>query len=140
MTFQPLPTITDDTAPFWDGGAVGELRINRCRKCRTWFHPPAPVCPDCLSMDVGPEVASGKATVAAFTINVQPWAPDMEVPYVLAIVELDEQRDVRLMTRMVDCAPDQIAVGMPVEVTFQAVDDIWLPLFRPAVTSSPKES
>ncbi|MDO8389493.1 MAG: OB-fold domain-containing protein [Actinomycetota bacterium] len=131
MTFQPLPTVTDDTAPFWEGGAVGELRINRCRDCRTWFHPPAPVCPACISINVGPEVASGRATVAAYTINVQPWAPDMEVPYVLAYVELDDDPSVRLTTRLVDCAPDQVAVGMPVEVTFQAAADIWLPLFRP---------
>lgn len=131
MTFQPLPTVTDDTAPFWEGGEVGELRINRCRQCRAWFHPPAPVCPECLSMDVGPEVASGRATVAAFTINVQPWAPDMEVPYVLAYVELAEAPHVRLTTRIVDCAPDQVRVGLPVEVTFQAAEDIWLPLFRP---------
>ena len=136
MTFQPLPTVTDDTAPFWEGGAVGELRINRCRDCRTWFHPPAPVCPDCLSMHVGPEVASGRATVAAFTINVQPWAPDMEVPYVLAYVELEDDPRVRLTTRIVDCAPDAVRTGMPVEVTFQQAEDIWLPLFRPLKDNS----
>ena len=67
---------------------------------------------------------------------MQQWAPDLVVPYVLAIVELDDQRDVRLMTRMVDCQPEEIAVGMAVEVTFRAVEDLWLPLFRPSVTSS----
>ena len=131
MTFQPLPMVTDDNAPFWEGGEVGELRINRCRECRTWFRPPAPVCPECLSMNVGPEVASGRAKVAAYTINVQAWSPELEVPYVLAYVELDDQPDVRLTTRLIDCAPADVRVGMPVEVTFQAAEDIWLPLFRP---------
>lgn len=131
MTFQPLPAVTDDTAPFWEGGAVGELRIHRCQECRVWFHPPSPVCPECLTFKVGPEVASGRATVATFTINEQPWSPDMTVPFVLAIVELPEQTGVRLTTRMVECAPDQVYIGMAVEVAFEAAEDIWLPLFRP---------
>lgn len=87
-------------------------------------------------MNVGPEVASGRAKVAAYTINVQAWSPELEVPYVLAYVELDDQPDVRLTTRLIDCAPEDVRVGMPVEVTFQAADDIWLPLFRPVKENS----
>ena len=90
MSFQPLPDVTDDTAAFWEGGADGVLRIHRCHACATWFHPPAPVCPTCLSLDVGPEPTSGRATVEGFSVNVQPWAPDMEVPYVVAIVSIDD--------------------------------------------------
>jgi uncharacterized protein len=131
MTFQPLPAVTGDTAEFWGGGANGALRVMRCAVCRVWFHPPAPVCPECLSTRVEAETASGRATVATYTVNVQQWAPDLEVPYVLAIVELDEQ-PVRLMTRIVECEPDEVRVGMTVEVVFRrAADDVWLPLFRP---------
>lgn len=135
MTFQPLPVVTDDTAPFWEGGEVGELRIHRCQQCRTWFHPPAPVCPECLATAVGPEVVTGRATVAAWTVNHQQWAPDMEVPFVLAMVELDDAPGVRLTTKVVDCAPDEIRTGLPVEVTFVHADDVWLPLFRPVKES-----
>jgi len=131
MTFQPLPEVTDDTVAFWTGGADGQLHIHRCRSCRTWFHPPAPVCPQCLSTDVGAEVASGRATVRGFTINVQPWAPDMVVPYVVAVVALDDAPGVQLTTRLVDVSPEAVRVGLPVEVTFVAADDIYLPLFRP---------
>jgi uncharacterized protein len=131
MSFQPIPTVTPDTEPFWLGGERGELRIMRCGQCRVWFHPPSPICPSCLSWEVAAEVASGRAKVAAFTINVQPWAPDMEVPYVLAYVELEEAPDVRLTTQIVDCAPAAVHVGMPVEVTFRQAEDLWLPFFRP---------
>jgi uncharacterized protein len=135
MSFQPLPAVTDDTAPFWESGAVGELRIMRCHSCSTWFHPPAPVCPECLSTDVAAEIASGKAAVVTYTVNVQPWAPDMEVPYVIAIVELAEQSDVRLTTRLVDCGPTDVSIGMAVEVVFHdAGNDVWLPLFRPVAS------
>ena len=132
MTFQPLPEVNDDTAAFWQGGADGTLHIHRCRACRTWFHPPTPVCPDCLSTDVGAESTSGRATVLAFSVNVQPWAPDMEVPYVVGIVAVDDAPGVQLTTRFVDVEPEAMAVGMAVEVAFSQVEDIYLPLFRPA--------
>jgi hypothetical protein len=89
------------------------------------------VCPECLSVDVGPEVTSGRASVQGFSVNVQPWAPDMEVPYVVAVVAVDDAPGVQLTTRLVEVAPEAVSVGMPVEVTFLQADDIYLPLFRP---------
>jgi uncharacterized OB-fold protein len=74
---------------------------------------------------------SGHATVATFTINHQPWIPGFDPPYVVAIVEIDEQPSVRLMTNIVGCAPDEVYVGMPVRVVFERHDDVWLPLFQP---------
>lgn len=133
MSFQPLPDVTDDSAAFWLGGADGVLRIHRCRRCRTWFHPPTPVCPDCLSTDVGPEPTSGRAEVRGFSVNVQPWAPDMDVPYVLAVVALEDAPGVQLTTRLVDVVPEAVSVGLAVEVTFLHVEDVYLPLFRPLV-------
>jgi hypothetical protein len=136
MTLQPLPDVTDDTAPFWTGGADGALNIHRCRACSTWFHPPTPVCPDCLSTDVGAEAASGRATVQGYSVNVQPWAPGMKVPYVVAVVSLDDAPPVQLTTRLVDVEPDDVSVGLAVEVTFEQVEDVYLPLFRPRSTAS----
>lgn len=132
MSLQPLPEVTDDTAAFWEGGVDGVLRIHRCRSCSTWFHPPAPVCPACLSLEVRPTATSGRAHVEGFSINMQPWAPDMEVPFVVAVVSVDDAPGVQLTTRLVDVAPAEVSVGMPVEVTFLQVEDVHLPLFRPA--------
>jgi uncharacterized OB-fold protein len=50
---------------------------------------------------------------------------------VIALVEIDEQPSVRLMTNIVDCDVDDVYIGMPVEVTFEHNDDVWLPVFRP---------
>jgi uncharacterized protein len=55
----------------------------------------------------------------------------MVVPYVLALVELDEQDDVRLVTNIVHCGPDEVSIGMPVRVVFEECDDVWVPLFEP---------
>lgn len=136
MSFQPLPEVTDDTAAFWEGGADGVLWIHRCHRCATWFHPPAPVCPECLSRQVGPAATSGRATVQAFTVNVQPWAPDMEVPFVVAVVSVDDAPGVQLTTRLIDVDPASVSVGLPVEVSFLHVEDVYLPLFRPVDATS----
>ncbi|MDV7352772.1 OB-fold domain-containing protein [Rhodococcus oxybenzonivorans] len=80
---------------------------------------------------MGPEVASGRATVAAFSINHHPWFPAFPPPYVIAAVELEEQPDVRLTTCLIDVDVDTVEVGMQVEVVFDKQDDVALPFFRP---------
>ena len=127
----PLPELDFENRAFWTGGAVGELRIHRCRACGLWLHPPRPVCRACFGTDVGPEPAAGTGTVVTFTVNRQPWLPDLVVPYVLAIVELDEQPGLRVVTRLVDVEPDGVSIGLRVRVRFEAVEDVWLPLFAP---------
>jgi len=76
---------------------------------------------------------SGKGTVFTFTVNRHAFNPTVPVPYVIAIVELVEQADLRFMTNIVDCDVDTVHIGMPVEVTFEpAGDAAWAPVFRPA--------
>ncbi len=133
--FRILPKVTPENEHFWRGGAEGELRFLRCRACRTWIHPPAPVCPACYGRDVAPEAASGRAVVHTFTVNHQPWIPTFDPPYVVAIVELPEQAGLRLTTNIVGVDPDDVWIGMPVRVRFEFRDDngyqVWLPLFEP---------
>jgi uncharacterized protein len=129
--FRVLPAVGPDNEHFWTGGAEGELRFLRCTACRCWIHPPSPVCPRCLSTELAVEAASGRATVFTYTINWQPWIPTFDPPYVVAIVALPEQEDLRLTTNIVGCEPDDVVIGMEVEVDFLEYDDVWLPLFRP---------
>ena len=132
---RPLPVITRANEAFWTGGEHGELRIIRCQSCRYWIHPPAGFCPACEGRDTAPEPVSGKATVASFTVNHQAWVPDLEVPYVMAVVELDEQPDVRLITNIVNCAINDVHFGMKVRVLFDHCEDVWVPLFEPDTAS-----
>jgi uncharacterized OB-fold protein len=129
--FRLLPRVTDENRFFWTSGADGRLRFLRCDECGTYVHPPSPICPECLSKALSPAAVSGRATVATFTINHQPWIPGYDPPYVIAIVEIDEQPSVRLMTNIVGCSPDDVRIGMPLQVTFEAYDDVWLPYFEP---------
>lgn len=126
-----LPAVTDLTEAFWRGGEHGELRVMRCADCRTWFHPPAPRCAGCLGPRVEPEVASGRGVVHAFTINHHEWNPTHEHPYVIAVIDLEEQPGLRLLSNLVGVPADQVQVGMAVQVTFVNYEDVWLPLFEP---------
>lgn len=126
---RPLPMLNRDNMAFWTGGAKGELLIHRCRTCSYLVHPPASFCGRCEGRDVAPAPVSGAGTVASFSINYRAWTPDLPVPYVLAFVELVEQADVRLVTNITGCLPEQVYIGMPVQVRFEQHEDVWLPFF-----------
>jgi len=127
---QPLPLLTPENRFFWTSGAEGVLRFMRCQDCRTYIHPPQPVCHGCLGSHVAPETVPGGGTVAAFTINHQPWHPAFTPPYALAIVEIDEAPYVRLTTRVVGCAMEEVRIGLRGMFEFEQVEDVWLPIFR----------
>jgi len=127
-----LPAPTAVSEPFWTGGRDGRLLIYRCRSCQRWFHPGSAACFRCRSTDVVPEPVSGRGRVAAFTVNRQPWIPGFPPPYVVAMIELAEEPDVRVVSNVVGVVPETVSVGLEVEVFFEQWDDIWLPLFRPA--------
>jgi uncharacterized OB-fold protein len=126
-----LPRLDDTNRFFWTSGQDGQLRFLRCGGCGHYVHPPGPVCPYCLDGPLVPQVVSGTGVVHSFTVNVHQWIPGSD-PYVIGLVTIAEQDDVRLTTNLVDCAPDDVRIGMPVEVTFEQSEDVWLPLFKPA--------
>ncbi len=144
MTYQRpglrlAPSPTPESEAFWTGGRDGNLLISRCHACGHFFHPPGPACWRCRSTDVAPEKVSGRATVAAFSVDRQPWIPGFEPPYIVAIVEIAEDPAVRLITNVVDVEPADMSIGLEVEVFFEdwtalsGGEDarVWIPLFRP---------
>ena len=130
--FRVLPKLTPQNEHFWRGGAAGELRFLRCGSCGTYVHPPSPRCPECLGKDLAAQAVSGRATVLTYTLNHQPWVPAADHPYAVAIVEIEEQRGLRLMTNVVNCPAEQVRIGMPVRVVFEKHEDVFVPLFEPA--------
>ncbi len=125
------PPVTDLNRPFWTGGADGQLRMQYCAECECWVYPPAAACPTCEgSLEWRP--VSGRGTVFTFTVNRHQYHPDVPAPYVVAIVELAEQDGLRFTTNIVDVDPEAVAIGMPVQVTFEpAGEAAWAPVFRP---------
>ena len=128
----PVPQLNDDNRAFWTGGREDELRISRCTDCGYYIHPPSPRCPRCLSEAVEATAVSGRGSVYTYTVNEREWAPGVEVPYVIAIVVLEEQADLRLMTNIVGCPPEEVHIDMPVQVEFRKQGDVYAPIFSPA--------
>jgi uncharacterized OB-fold protein len=134
VPFRILPRITERNAHYWQGGRDGELRLQRCRQCGYYVHPPGVICPKCWSKDLVVEAVSGRAEVLTFSVNHQQWMPGLDVPFVLAIVRLVEQDDLRITTNVVNCRPEDVEIGMPVRVLFEphVDEEVWIPLFEPA--------
>ena len=129
---KPLPRIDEESRGFWEACARHEIYLQRCRGCGATRFYPRVLCPVCLSSATDWVRASGKGTVYTFTVTHQNQAPGFreEVPYVLAVVELAE--GVRMMTNIVGCPPEDVRIGMPVEVVFEDVTpEVALPKFRP---------
>lgn len=118
------------TADFWKAAAEHRLVIPRCSRTGRCFFPPERCVPGTDSTDWSYAECSGRGTVYTFSVVHRPVSPDFEAPYVLAVVDLDE--GAAMLTNIVDCPPDAVRVGMPVEVTFIDVDGGALPVFRPA--------
>lgn len=127
----PLPRLTPETEFFWTSGADGRLRIQHCESTGRWYHPPRPDCPPDGACAPVPTPVSGLGTVYSYTINRQPFLPSIEPPYVIAIVELDEQEGLQLMTRLVGCDPESVHIGQRVRVVFEQHGEIYLPFFEP---------
>lgn len=132
---RPLPESVPEWQQFWDKAKAHELWIMRCNDCNQPYFYPRPICPNCFSRNTAWMQASGKGTLYTFAIVHRPpnrgWQD--EVPYVPAIILLEE--GVRLSTNLIEVEPDpaQIKVGMAVEVVFDEVtDEVTLPKFRPA--------
>ena len=128
--FRVLPAVDELSGFFWTSGADGRLRFLRCSSCSYLVHPPAPVCPQCLGRELAPDTVSGLATLHSFTVNHQPWDGVGDV-YVIGLVEIDDQPGVRLTTNIVGCDPDDVRIGMRVEVVFEDHAPVFVPLFRP---------
>lgn len=124
-----LPELTDANRAFWTGGAEGRLLIARDPVTGRWI-PPGDDAPPLA--EVVTEAVSGRGTVFTFTVNEQQYHPEVPPPYVVAIVQLDEQDDLRIPTNIVGCDPGDVHVDMRVEVCFEEHGDLHVPLFRPA--------
>ncbi len=130
---KPLPSPTDATRPFWSGCAAGVLRLRRCTRCDRMRGPSRLVCECGRSDDFVWTDACGRGRIFSYTVIHR--APDpafrAEVPYVVAVIALDEGP--HLLSNVIGCSPDRIEIGMAVRAVFETVaQDIGVAKFEPA--------
>jgi uncharacterized OB-fold protein len=134
---KPLPTPSPETQRYWEGCKKHELWLPYCRSCQRFYFYPRAFCPQCFSWNIEWRQVSGRGKIYTFAIQHRAWHPGWseEVPYVTALVELEEGP--RLYTNIVEVDPDpkKLRCDMPVEVVFDDVnDEISLPKFRPSTS------
>ena len=129
---KPLPRIDEESKGFWEACQRHELYIQKCRDCGDLRYHPRALCTNCLSSRTEWVRCKGAGKIYTFTVTNQNQAAGFRdsLPYVMAYVELAE--GVRMLSNIVNCAPDVVRIGMPVEVVFEDVTpDVTLPKFKP---------
>jgi uncharacterized OB-fold protein len=133
---KPVPVVRGEERTYFEEARRHRLVYQSCDECGAAIFYPRAVCPTCLSERLSVAVSRGAGVVYSFTTHYRPGHPSFgdDVPYTVVLVDLAE--GVRVLADIVDCAPDEVAVGMPVRVVFDDVTgELTLPRFRPAAGS-----
>jgi uncharacterized protein len=131
----PMPSANADTAGWWEAASEHRLVVQECASCGQVRHPPGPVCPNCRSQEAVWKDLAGTGRVYTYTVVRQAFVPALadKIPYVVVAVELDGAQGVRMVSNLVDVDPQEVEVGMAVDVVWEDMGpQLALPRFRPA--------
>ena len=126
----PLPRSSPLARPFWDACKEHRLLYQRCARCDQAVFNPAPICPACLSRDLAWHESAGLGAIYSWTIAHRPMTPAFTVPYAPIIVDIDE--GYQMVSNLVGCDTDVLAVGLRVRVDFHTIGAMTLPYFTPS--------
>jgi len=129
---KPVPVVNPWARPFWEACREKRLTIQECKECGKHVFYPRIACPHCFSDRLDWVEASGKGTVYTYSVVVSnaPSAFIKDMPYVIAVIRLEE--GVQMLSNVVECKPEDVRCDMPVEVTFEKLDEQFtLPKFKP---------
>jgi uncharacterized protein len=123
---KPRPIANELSAGYWDATSAGQLAIQQCDHCGQFAHPPTPVCGSCFAVPPAFSFTpvSGMGRVSTWTVFRQTFLPGFsdDVPYVIGVVELDEQPGLRLIGRLNVDADHPVSVGDRASVTFDRLE------------------
>jgi uncharacterized OB-fold protein len=130
---RPVPLPDEISSFYWEGAGRGELLVQRCSSCAQLQYPPDVACVHCQGLGLEPEAVSGRGHVWSFARIERLFHEGFAdaLPYVVALVELEEQPGLHLLTNVVDADGVEVAIGLPVEVVFEDRGEVVLPQFRP---------
>lgn len=128
----PQPLADATTLPWWQAAAEHRLVVQRCTACGHTRLPPAPVCPECRSDAADWQEVPGRGELYTYTVVHRPIASEQELPFVIAVVALEDAGGVRIISNLVDARPEELAIGLPVEIVWEDMSaDLAIPRFRP---------
>ena len=129
---KPIPTVDEENKPFWNAAKKHELSMQRCLRCGKFYYPISPMCPHCQNWGFEWVKLSGKGEIYSFIVVRRATNPAFakEIPYIVAIILTKE--GTRMISNVVGCKPEDMRVGMPVEVVFEDISpEVSLPKFKP---------
>ena len=127
-----IPIPGPESLPFWEGAKNHQLMIQKCSDCGHHWFPPSTVCTDCGSRNIEWVASSGKGKVFSFVVFHKLYHKgwDGEIPYAVAIIELEE--GARMLSNVIAVPVAEVKCDIPVEVVFEdATDELTLPKFKP---------
>lgn len=125
-----LPELTEETTPFWEGTARGELLVQKCDGCGQLRFPPRPACPWCRTFESTWTAMSGQGTLWSWVVAHPPLLPAYaeRAPYNVIVVQLDEDPALRMVGNLDGADPAEIGIGAPLRVTYpEPIEDVVLP-------------
>lgn len=138
MEFQkPIPLKTIDNHPYWDAADRHELAVQKCETCSAYNHPPGPSCAKCGSEEVvweklGSEI---EGSVYSYIVSYRPFLPGFQddLPLIIAQVELNQYPEIKIMANILECGPEEVQIGMPVQMTWIDInEERAIPQWKPA--------
>ena len=129
---KPVPVPSRESQPYWDGLRDGKLLMPRCDRCEKYWFPPSLLCPHCYSARWTWTETKGRGRIFSYVVyhRVYHLAFAQEVPYAVAVIELDEGP--RMYSNVIGIAPEKLVCDMHVEVAYEPITDaITLAKFKP---------
>ena len=127
----PQPMADNDSLPWWNAAAEHRLVVQRCTDCSHLRLPPAPVCPSCRSETADWQEVSGRGELYTYTIVHRPIAPEQDLPFVIAVIDLEGAEGVRFISNLVETPIEELRIGMAVELVWEDMSpDLAIPRFR----------
>lgn len=136
MNYQkPIPLKTHDNHLYWDAADRHELSLQKCESCGEYAHPPGPSCAKCGSTELSWESFGSdiKGTVYSYIISYRPFLPGFQddIPQIISIVELEKASAVKIIGNILECKPEDVKIGMPVEMVWVDItEDRALPQWK----------
>lgn len=135
---RPVPAPDEVSRFYWEAAADRRLVLQRCKACHTMQYPPEICCVHCQAQEFEAAQTSGRGVIYSYSVVDRPLHAGFvdALPYVVALVELDDQPGLRILTNLVDVpAGVPLSCGLAVEVTFEQRGPATLPQFRLAGTA-----
>jgi uncharacterized OB-fold protein len=125
------PVLTDETAPFWGALSDGQLLLQFCQECRLYQYFPVGGCSHCGSSSIAFKEVLPLGRLYTFSVCYLSFGPGLEPPYAVAYVELDVQKELRMVSNIVNCRISDLRIGMALRLRVTGGGTQALPLFEP---------